>query len=163
MSTLYLIPGFLVIGLYLVVMGMFEGRRRKTSFALTLRDYSPPERRQWRRSVRKFGRQSASAPHSRLGIDDVPTVFLLAEKMRLESIERMRPFTLVMTLVLFTGEASIMLTQGLWAPGLGYLVGAGVPCLVALATTSREHHRQSTRRVPRSIRTYEQALLLRGK
>ncbi|WP_276974050.1 hypothetical protein, partial [Ferrimicrobium acidiphilum] len=104
-----------------------------------------------------------SAPHSHLGIDDVPTVFLLAEKMRLESAERMRPFVLVMTLVLLAGEASIMLAQGLWGFGVADLVGGGVICLVALTRTSRERHRQSSRRVPKSIRTYKQALALRGR
>lgn len=163
MSALYLIPGVLVICFYLLAVGVFEGRRRKTSFAVTLREYSPSERRQWRRSVREFGRQSVSAPHSHLGIDDVPTVFLLAEKMRLESAERMRPFVLVMTLVLLAGEASVMLTQGLWAFGVADLVGGGVICLVALTRTSRERHRQSSRRVPKSIRTYKQALALRGR
>jgi hypothetical protein len=163
MSALYLIPGFLVIGFYLIVVGVFEDHRRKTSFAVTLRAYTPSERRQWRRSVREFGRQSGSAPYSHSGIDDVPTVFLLAEKMRLESAERMRPFVLVMTLVLLAGEASVMLTQGLWASGVGDLAGGGVICLMALTRASRERHRQSSRRVPKSIRTYEQALALRGR
>jgi hypothetical protein len=163
MSALYLIPGFLMIGFYLIVVGVFEDRRRKTSFAVTLREYSSSERRQWRRSVREFGRQSASAPHSHLGIDDVPTVFLLAEKMRLESAERMKPFLLVMTFVLLAGDASIMLAQGRWAPGVGDLAGLGVAGLVVLTRALRERHRQSSRRVPKSIRTYEQALELRGR
>ena len=118
MGALYLIPGFLAIGCYLVAIGMIDDRRRKTSFAVTLRAYTPSE---WRRSVRELGRQSGSAPYSHSGIDDVPTVFLLAEKMRLESAERMRPFIFAMTLLLFAGEASVMLTQGLdgvwtWLP-----------------------------------------------
>lgn len=163
MGALYLIPGFLAIGSCLVAIGMVDGRRRKTSFAVTLRAYTPSERRQWRRSVREFGRQSGSAPYSHSGIDDLPTVFLLAEKMRLESAERMRPFIFAMTLLLFAGEASVMLIQGLWMSGLGYLVGGGVICLVALTRRLRERHCQSSRRVPKSIRTYEQALALRGR
>jgi hypothetical protein len=163
MGTLYLISGFLAIGFYLLAMGTVENRRRKTSFAITLRAYSPSERRKWRRSVREFGRWNLPEAQSCVKIDDVPTVFLLAEKMRLESAERMRPFVIVMTLVLFVGEASIMLTRGLWTPGLGYLIGGVFISLVALTRSSRQRHSPSARRVPMSIRSYEQALVARGK
>lgn len=113
-------------------MGTLDARRKRSSFVVALRGSPASQRRRWPRSVREFQRQSltTSLPHA--GIFDVPSVFLLAEKMWLKSAERMRPIVIIMAQVLFAGEASIMFAEKVWIAGVGYLVGGGFVVLVSL-------------------------------
>ncbi|WP_298209747.1 hypothetical protein [Ferrimicrobium sp.] len=154
---------------YLIGLGVLEGRRRKTSFALTLREYPPSQRRQWRRAVKRLNCQGASgastAAQPSSAIDEVPTVFLLAEKMRLESMVRMQPFVIALGCGWSIGMGLLYWAGGDRAGAIAYLVWSIFAFGVFMKHRVRNHAPDGVGRgrLPRLIRSYEYALELRGK
>ncbi|WP_298342496.1 hypothetical protein [Ferrimicrobium sp.] len=166
------ISGMVMVGLAVAVILGIDNRRKRTSYAQVLREYPPAQQRRWRKTVKQLHRQgvldAAPLPQPGLTIDEVPTTFLLAEKMRLESLRRMQP---VMMVVLGVEMLGLMLVVS-GSNGdrtlaiVGPLMGLSFSCLWALW---RWHQLRRTSpgvargRVPRLIRSYEYALALRNR
>lgn len=151
-----MILGMLLVGIYLVYVIALERRRRQSSFGRTLASYPAAQRRRWRALVKKNATDHALRTG---GIDEVPTVFLLAEKMRLESLQRLRVVSLVMLMIFYMGEGLVMVAVNA-AEGVGFLCGAGMVGAGVVITSLRA---RSTDEPGRRQARYQRALASRGK
>jgi hypothetical protein len=96
-------------------------------------------------------------------IVEVPTVFLLAEKMRLESFVRLRLVSLAMLALFYVGEGLIMMAVNT-AEGLGFLCGSVVVSAIVVFTLWRGRSvTDAGGRIGRRHASYERALVLRGR
>lgn len=161
-----------LVGLALAVILVIDNRRKRTSYAQVLREYPPAQQRRWRKTVKELHRQgvldAAPLPQPGLTIDTVPTTFLLAEKMRLESWRRMQPVMMAVVGVEMLGLMLVVSgSNGDRSPAIvDALVGLSFSYLWALwrwhqlRRTSQGVARGS---VSKLIRSYEYALALRNR
>lgn len=163
--------GMVMVGLALAVILGIDNRRKRTSYAQVLREYPPAQQRRWRKTVKELHRQgvldAAPLPQQGLTIDEVPTTFLLAEKMRLESLRRMQPVMMVVIGVEMLGFMLVL--SGSNGDRTLAIVGLLFAYLWVLGRWAWHQLRRRSSpgvargRVPKLIRSYEYALALRNR
>jgi len=94
----------LFMGLYFTLWIVYMRREGRASFTLVLRSYPQSALRRWQKIV-KASRRSATSPTGlETSTSEIPTAFLRAAKMRLESNQRMHPFVLANFALFFLAE-----------------------------------------------------------
>jgi hypothetical protein len=171
MQLVWILLWAVSMGLYLTLWITYVRQERRASCSLVLKSYSKPSRRRWRRAIKGATRAShhwTTLPTDlEIATSEIPTAFVRAEKMRLESSQRMRPL-LYMTMAVFflaEGFGGFAVLRGQY-PLLGQLFGSVVMVIFALVAWARQRSRgwQPTHRgvIGRRIADYDMLLRARG-
>jgi|GEM_PF-3695632 len=166
MELVWILLFVVCMGLYVTMWIGHRRRERRASFTLVLNSYPQSARRHWRRVV-KASRRSATSPTGlETSTSEIPTAFLRAEKMRLESAQRMRPLILATAAVLFLAEGVVGLAGPKPSPFVGDLLASVLFFIFAFAAWVRGRSRgwAPTHRgvIGRRIADYDLLLNARG-
>jgi hypothetical protein len=154
------------MGLYATIFILYIRRERRASFTLVLNSYPQSTRRQWRRAVEASRRSATSPTGLETSTCEIPGDFLRAEKMRLESGQRMRPLILATFAILFLAEGVVGLAGPKPSPLAGDLLTSVLFFILAFVAWARGRSRgwAPTHRsvVGRRIAHYDLLLNARG-